>query len=127
MILPALQNVDPCILSEKEESSSIGRFLSNLWMPIPPTAAYHFVMETSFRMRVEVDSATTSLESALAIIRRGGVQLRGVSMAPGVHGMNVDLQVEAEEEDALVLCRMRLCNVIGILKIRERPRISRPL
>ena len=79
-------------------------------------------------MRVEAASATAALESALAIIRRGGVQLRGVAMAPGVHGMNVELKVEAEGEtgeDALVLCRMRLCNVIGILKIREVPRISR--
>jgi acetolactate synthase regulatory subunit len=77
-------------------------------------------------MRVEADSATAALESALAIIRRGGVHLRGVAMAPGVHGMNVDLRVQAEEEDALVLCRMRLCNVIGIIKIREMPLIRRP-
>jgi acetolactate synthase regulatory subunit len=86
-------------------------------------------METSFKMRVEAGSATAALESALAIIRRGGVQLRGVVMAPGLHGMNVELMVEAEgeeAEDALVLCRMRLCNVIGILKIRVMPRISRP-
>ncbi|WP_395408232.1 hypothetical protein ACHMW6_16930 [Pseudoduganella sp. UC29_106] len=79
-------------------------------------------------MRVEAASATAALESALAIIRRGGVQLRGVEMAPGVHGMNMELKVKAEGEegeDALVLCRMRLCNVIGILKIREVPRISR--
>jgi acetolactate synthase regulatory subunit len=82
-------------------------------------------METSFKMRVEADSATAALETALAIIRRGGLQLRGVAMAPGVHGMNVDLKVQAEGEDALLLCRMRLCNVIGILKIREVPRIGR--
>jgi len=78
-------------------------------------------------MRLETECATAALESALAIIRRGNVQLRGLAMAPCVHGMNVELKVSAEGEegeDALVLCRMRLCNVIGILKIRESPRIS---
>lgn len=82
-------------------------------------------METSFKLRVEAHSAVDALESALAIVRRGGVQLHGVVLAPGLHGTNVELRVKADDEDALVLCRMRLCNVIGILKIRESPRISR--
>ncbi|MBB3121442.1 hypothetical protein [Pseudoduganella violacea] len=78
--------------------------------------------QKTFRLRVEAHTATDSLESALAIIRRGGIELRGVRMEAGLHGMEVQLRVAAEEEEALTLCRMRLCNVIGILKIRETPR-----
>jgi hypothetical protein len=44
-----------------------------------------------------------------------------------VHGMNLDLDVAAEGEDALVLARMRLCNLIGVLKIRVQLRAYAPI
>lgn len=79
-------------------------------------------METyqrTYRLRVEPDAATAALEAVLAIVRRGGLALRTLRMEPGRHGIDVHLNVSAQEDDALQLCRMRLCNVIGILKIRE--------
>jgi len=74
--------------------------------------------QKTFRLRLDRAMATDALEAVLATLRRGGVQLHALRMAPGMHGMNVDLDVAAEGEDALVLCRMRLCNLIGVLKIR---------
>jgi len=74
--------------------------------------------QKTFRLRLDRATAMDALEAVLATLRRGGVQLQALRMAPGVHGMNVDLDVAAEGEDALVLCRMRLCNLIGVLKIR---------
>lgn len=74
--------------------------------------------QKTFRLRLEPAAAMDAMEAVLATLRRGGVQLHALRMAPGVHGMNVEMQVAAEGEDALVLCRMRLCNLIGVLKIR---------
>jgi acetolactate synthase regulatory subunit len=112
---------------QKEESSAVMQIGRMIREPIPGPSGYPFGMDTqqkTFRLRVEADAATAALEAALAIIRRGGVRLLGLRMEPGVHGMNVDLNVGAEAEEMLVLCRMRLCNVIGIVKIRETPRAS---
>lgn len=73
----------------------------------------------TFRLRVERDVATATLENVLAVVRRGGVGLHSLTMAPGRHGVDVHLRVQADEPEPLQLCRVRLCNVIGILKIRE--------
>ncbi|UGQ48667.1 ACT domain-containing protein [Massilia endophytica] len=80
--------------------------------------------QRNFRLRVEPQAATDALEMVLAIVRRGGLALRSLRMEPGRHGVVVDLSLAAAEEDALQLCRMRLCNVIGILKIRETGRYA---
>ncbi|XLZ71322.1 hypothetical protein ABT364_04970 [Massilia sp. SR12] len=74
--------------------------------------------QRTFRLRLERSAAMDAAEAVLATLRRGGVQLHAMRMAPSVHGMNLDLDVAAEGEDALVLARMRLCNLIGVLKIR---------
>jgi acetolactate synthase regulatory subunit len=89
-----------------------------------------FVMNTeqrTFRLRLDRCSAMDAAEAVLATLRRGGVRLDAMRMAPGVHGMNLDLDVAAEGEDALVLARMRLCNLIGVLKIRVQARAYAPI
>ncbi|GGZ00930.1 hypothetical protein GCM10007388_38120 [Pseudoduganella plicata] len=73
----------------------------------------------TFRLRVERDAATATLENVLAVVRRGGLGLHSLTMAPGRHGVDVHLRVQAGEPEPLQLCRVRLCNVIGIVKIRE--------
>ncbi len=54
-------------------------------------------------------------------MRRQGLELRSLRTTGGVAGLEVLMRIAAEEEDALVLCRQRLHNVIGILPIREMP------
>lgn len=92
-------------------------------MPIPSRAGYSFSMNTlskTFRLRLDEGEAVQALEAALAIVRRGDVGLCGLSMTPGRHGMLVELRLQAAE-DALHLCRTRLCNVIGIVRVRVGP------
>lgn len=79
----------------------------------------------TFRLRVERDVATATLENVLAVVRRGGLGLHSLTMAPGRHGVDVHLRVQADEPEPLQLCRVRLCNVIGILKIRDMTPQSR--
>ena len=74
-----------------------------------------------FRFCVENDAAIATLEGALAIIRRLGIDLCSLRTSAGEQGMEVQLRLAAEEEEPLVLCRMRLHNVVGILGIREMP------
>lgn len=69
------------------------------------------------RLRLEEGEGVQALEAVLAIVRRGDVGLHGLSMARGRQGMVVELQVQADE-DALHLCRTRLCNVIGVVRVR---------
>ena len=77
--------------------------------------------KTCFRFCVENDAAIATLEGALAIIRRLGIDLCSLRTSAGEQGMEVQLRLAAEEEEPLVLCRMRLHNVVGILGIREMP------
>lgn len=74
-----------------------------------------------FRFCVENDAAIATLEGALAIIRRLGIDLCSLRTSAGEQGMEVQLRLAAAEEELLLLCRMRLHNVIGILSIREMP------
>lgn len=78
--------------------------------------------QKTLRFAIEADAALSTLENALAIIRRTGLTLDGLRIAPGTEGMDVWMQLAAPEEDALTLCRMRLHNVVGVLPIREFPR-----
>lgn len=81
--------------------------------------------QKTLRFAVETDAALSTLENALAIIRRTGIALEGMRIAPGNdarEGMDVWMRLAAPEEDALTLCRMRLHNVVGVLAIREFPR-----
>ncbi|MBY0241925.1 MAG: hypothetical protein K2X55_21695 [Burkholderiaceae bacterium] len=78
--------------------------------------------QKTLRFAIEADAALSTLENALAIIRRTGISLDGLRIAPGTDGMDVWMRLEAPEEDALTLCRMRLHNVVGVLPIREFPR-----
>lgn len=75
----------------------------------------------TFRLRVERDVALATMETILSVVRRGGLALHGLRLAPGRHGVDVVLDVSADEAEPLQLCRTRLCNLIGILKIREVP------
>lgn len=75
--------------------------------------------EKTLRFSIEADAALSTLENALAIIRRTGIALGGLRIAPGTDGMEVWMRLAADEDDALTLCRMRLHNVVGILAIRE--------
>jgi acetolactate synthase regulatory subunit len=75
----------------------------------------------TFRLRVERDVALATMEAVLSVVRRGGLALHSLNLAPGRHGVDVLLHVGADEAEPLQLCRTRLCNLIGILKIRELP------
>ena len=78
--------------------------------------------QKTLRFAIEADAALSTLENALAIVRRTGITLDGMRIAPGADGMDVWMRLGAPEEAALTLCRMRLHNVVGILAIREFPR-----
>ena len=77
--------------------------------------------QKTLRFCIEADGAIATLEGALAIVRRLGLELRSLRTTGGAAGLEVLMRIAAEEEDALVLCRQRLHNVIGILPIREMP------
>lgn len=109
-------------------SSSFDAISNKVWKPILPPAGYSGGMTTStapykkvFRFCVENDAAISTLEGALAIIRRLGIDLCSLRTSAGEQGMEVQVRLAAAEEEPLVLCRMRLHNVIGILSIREMP------
>lgn len=94
-------------------------------MPISGTGGYSFHMNSpaqlpqkSLRFCIEADAALVTLEAALAIVRRAGIALCGLRTSPGRHGMEVWMRLAAED-DALMLCRMRLHNVVGILKVQS--------
>ena len=77
--------------------------------------------QKSYRFCIEPDDPIATLEAVLAIVRRLGIELRGLRTSAGSHGLDVQLRLAAAEEDPLTLCRMRLHNVIGVLAIREMP------
>lgn len=70
---------------------------------------------------IEADAAISTLENALAIVRRTGVDLQGMCVRPSKEGLEVWLQLVADADEPLTLCRMRLHNAVGILSIRELP------
>jgi acetolactate synthase regulatory subunit len=77
--------------------------------------------QKSYRFCIEPDAPIATLEAALAIVRRLGIELRSLRTTATEQGLDVQLRLAAQEEDPLTLCRMRLHNVIGILAIREMP------
>lgn len=80
-----------------------------------------FPHQKSLRFRLEADDAIATLESALAIVRRLGIELASLRTGAGAQGIEVQMRLHAGEEEALLLCRMRLNNVVGILGVREMP------
>ncbi len=82
--------------------------------------------QKSYRFCIEPDASIATLEAALAIVRRLGIELRGLRTTATAQGLEVLLRLAAPEEDPLVLCRMRLHNVIGIQAIRETPSSTAP-
>jgi hypothetical protein len=95
----------------------------------PGAAGILFCMNTptlpcqkTLRFAIEADACLSTLENALAIIRRTGITLDGLRIAPATEGMEAWMRLSAADDDALTLCRMRLHNVVGILAIREFPR-----
>jgi hypothetical protein len=79
------------------------------------------ITQKNYRFCIEPDASIATLEAALAIVRRLGIELRGLRTTATAQGLEVLLCLAAAEEDPLVLCRMRLHNVIGIQAIRETP------
>ncbi|HJV02821.1 MAG TPA: hypothetical protein VJ752_19960 [Burkholderiaceae bacterium] len=77
--------------------------------------------QKTFRFCIEAEGAIGTLECALAIVRRLGLELRSLRTTGGLAGLEVSMRLASAEEDALVLCRQRLHNVIGVLPIRESP------
>ncbi|TFW13445.1 hypothetical protein [Duganella callida] len=77
--------------------------------------------QKTYRFTIEPDAPIATLEAALQVVRRLGIDLRSLRTTATPHGMEVLLRVAAQEEDILILCRMRLHNLIGILPIREMP------
>jgi hypothetical protein len=67
---------------------------------------------------IEADLIAT-LEQALAIIRRLGMELRNLRTHTDCKGLAVHVCVSAEDADAITICRKRLQNVIGIFAIHE--------
>ena len=74
-------------------------------------------MDRTFHLRVERDGSADTLEAVLATLRRGGLRLQTLRMASGRHGVELHVRV-AGEADGLQLCRTRLCNLIGVIKVR---------
>ena len=77
--------------------------------------------QKNYRFCIEPGDPIATLEAVLAIVRRLGIELRGVRTTATAQGVDVQLRLAAPEEDPLTLCRMRLHNVIGVLAIREMP------
>ena len=77
--------------------------------------------QKTFRFCIEAEGAIGTLEGTLAIVRRLGLELRSLRTTGGLAGLEVSMRLASAQEDALLLCRQRLHNVIGILPIRESP------
>ncbi len=77
--------------------------------------------QTTLRFCIEDDAPIATLEAVLAIVRR--LDLRLISLRSHGHsqGQDVQLRLAAQQEEALVLCRMRLNNVVGVLAVRVMP------
>ncbi|MFA9216409.1 MAG: hypothetical protein ACEQSK_04805 [Sphingomonadaceae bacterium] len=80
---------------------------------------FHF--QKSYRFCLEADAPIATLEAVLATVRRLGIALHSMRTGDGARGFEVQLRLQASDEDALTLCRMRLHNLVGVLAIRELP------
>jgi acetolactate synthase regulatory subunit len=63
-----------------------------------------------------IDNSSTldTLEAVLAIARRGGLRLAGLTLAPDAFSDRVSLQLVADEPDLLDLFQARLANLVGV-------------
>lgn len=77
--------------------------------------------QTTLRFCIEDDAPIATLEAVLAIVRRLDLQLLNLRSHAQPKGQEVQLRIAATEEDALVLCRMRLNNVVGVMAVRVMP------
>ncbi len=77
--------------------------------------------QKSYRFCIQPDAPIATLEAALAVVRRLGIELRSLRVTDMPHGLEVQLRLAAPDEEPLTLCRMRLHNLIGVLAIREMP------
>lgn len=82
--------------------------------------------QKSYRFHIEPDAPIATLEAALAVVRRLGIELRGLRTNATPQGLEVLLRLGAPDEEPLTLCRMRLHNVIGVQAIREMPALVVP-
>lgn len=83
-------------------------------------------MEQHLTFIVDKPHTLDVLEAALAIARRGGVELSGLQLQSRDHDNAVHLSVQSGEPDLLALFLARLHNVIGIAAIDvNTPRIAR--
>lgn len=80
--------------------------------------------QKTYRFCIEPDAAIGTLEGVLAIVRRLDLELCSLRSTGTPRGMEVQIRLGAQEEDALTLCRMRLHNVVGVLSIREMPSLA---
>jgi hypothetical protein len=105
--------------------SSFDAISTQIRKPIFYRGGYHLYMDTTtpthrsyLSFYVETDPIGT-LEQVLAIIRRLGMELRNLRAQKEAKGLAVYVCLAAEDEDAIITCRKRLQNVIGILAVRE--------
>ena len=83
-----------------------------------------YTHQKDYRFCIEADTAIATLECVLATVRRLGIELVSLRTSIGGNGMDVQLRLSSDDEDALILCRMRLHNMIGVLTIREMPTLA---
>lgn len=77
--------------------------------------------QTTLRFCIEDDAPIATLEAVLAIVRRLDLQLLSLRSHAQPNGQEVQVRIAATQEEALVLCRMRLNNVVGVLAVRVLP------
>jgi acetolactate synthase regulatory subunit len=114
----------PWILHAAGRSSGFRWKSREFRKPILRDPGYSGGMNTthkSYRFRIDADAPLATLEAALAVVRRLGIELRGLRTTSTAQGLEVLLRLAAPEPDPLTLCRMRLHNVIGVQAIREMP------
>jgi len=84
--------------------------------------------QTTLRFCLEDEAPIATLEAVLAIVRRLDLQLLSLRSHAQPGGQEVQLRIAAAQEEALVLCRMRLNNLVGVLAVRVLPAPSaRPI
>ncbi|MGV7206228.1 hypothetical protein ACLB1G_00065 [Oxalobacteraceae bacterium A2-2] len=83
-------------------------------------------MDKTLRFCIEPDDSIGTLETVLAIVRRLEIDLRALRTTNLPYGMEVQMRLQAPDEDRLTLCRMRLHNAVGVGQIREMPALAPP-
>jgi hypothetical protein len=78
-------------------------------------------MDKTLRFCIEPGDTIGTLETVLAIVRRLEIDLRSLRTTHLPYGMEVQMRLQAPDEDRLTLCRMRLHNAVGVGQIREMP------